>query len=371
MREAWTTRQLLPSEAAIVHHPDRRGCWVPCVRVELAEPLTTPVIGDRLTELAARHSILGARLDSRRGAWVAGSPRLPIVPLPDPLAVLCVPIDLATGPPLRVALSADGRQLAVAGHHAALDGRALLMVARALLGAPAGAAEAPLGSVAPPRAPGAAPAAPASAPRSAPQEALARVLRPADRVAPSRTGRGLEVLLAAEAPVGAELRVAALAAAAVRAAGAWNHRRRRPWRRVGLTIPVGGPPLLGNVASHRRLDLDLPADVAAAVTAALAQGAAPPDAGLDPRRARLLRLLAPVVARLSDSLLVSNLGLVDLPGATAVDFYPQARGRSAVALGACTVRGGRSRLTLRARDLNAADAEALLQRWVAELSPAG
>ncbi|MDQ8047359.1 MAG: hypothetical protein REI11_22320, partial [Patulibacter sp.] len=122
--------------------------------------------------------------------------------------------------------------------------------------------------------------------------------------------------------------------------------------------------VLGNVSTHRRLDLPADADIAAAVQVALATADEPVEAG---GPSVLLRLLGPIIDRFSDSLLVSNLGLVDLPGATAVDFYPQARGRSAVAIGACSVAGGERTLTLRARDLDDTDAAALLDAVIANL----
>jgi len=72
-------------------------------------------------------------------------------------------------------------------------------------------------------------------------------------------------------------------------------------------------------------------------------------------------LLAPIAERFSDSLLVSNPGRQALPGVARLENFPVARGRSAVAFGSCGIEGGTSTLSIRARDLDQADAEALLE----------
>ncbi|MBO9531610.1 MAG: hypothetical protein J7513_01395 [Solirubrobacteraceae bacterium] len=359
---SWQARPLTPSEAAIVFHPDQQTPWAPSVVVHLSEPLDAALAATRLAALAALHPILDASLVG--DGWMAGSGRLRVEADADLDPVLHARFDLAAGPPLRVALAADGLRLAVVGHHAALDGRALIAVASALLGSPDALASGAAAQAAPPMA-----APPAPAPTGGAAELLRRVAQPADRVAPSFSPPTAESFAAAPLPPGVSPRASSLAAAAVTAVGPWNAARGgSPWGRIGLTIPVGGPAVLGNVSTHRRVDLGLPADVGAAVTAALAQAAEPPGTGLSPARAKLLRALAPVTDRLSDSLLISNLGRVELPGAAAVDFYPQARGRSAVAIGACTPVGGTARITVRARDLVPADAEALLDRVVRQLA---
>lgn len=368
MTTTWTSRAITSSEAAILHHPDRRTAWAPLLVIEVAgEPLTAADAHRRIAALATRHSMLRAR---RLGdTWVASTAAPEPVELGE-LAALCRPFDLTAEAPLRVALSEDGRHLAIAAHHAALDGRALLMVAEHLLAVPergehdrrapaAGATPAPSPSAGANRPP----APSASAARGA-IDALRRLGRPADRVAPSLSPPAHEVFVTADLPAAASARVAQLAAAACMASQGWNAARGTPWRRVGLTIPVGGPAVLGNVSTHRRIDVPAAADVAAAVQAALRATHSPAEGAPSPA---LMRLLGPVVERFSDSLLVSNLGRVSLPGAAAVDFYPQARGRSAVALGAATVTGGARRLTLRARDLTQADAQALLSATVAQL----
>ncbi|MBJ7470073.1 MAG: hypothetical protein JHD16_02180 [Solirubrobacteraceae bacterium] len=364
MTTTWTSRAATPSEAAILHHPDRQTAWAPLLVVEVAgAPLTEADVHARLADLASRHWILRARRLGTR--WVAADAVSPPTRL-GALADLCRPFDLAADAPLRIALATDGRRLALTAHHAALDGRALLTVAAHLLGTPAGEpADVAEVDHAPTPAPAPAAAEPGSSGRSAGAiDALRRLARPADRVAPSVAPPSREVFVSAELPLQASARVAQLAAAACAAAQDWNGARGAPWRRVGLTIPVGGPPVLGNVSTHRRVDLPATADPAAAVQHALRAAHGPASRAPHPA---VLRMLAPVVHRFSDSLLVSNLGLVTLPGAAAVDFYPQARGRSAVALGAASVVGGGRRLTLRARDLTEDDARALLDSTLARL----
>lgn len=371
MTDVWISRPITPSEAAILHHPDRRTAWAPAIVVETAERLEPAALARALDALAAEHSIVAARLQGAE--WVVGDTP-PVVGAFEPggLAGLCRAFDLAGEPPLRVGLSASGRTLSMAAHHSALDGRALLTVARHLLGpggddasavtdaAPSAGASAPTAEVRAGQSP--------AESRSDARRALRRLARPADRVAASSSAAPAEVFVTAELPPEVQARVAALAAAACGAVQAWNEARGEPWRRVGLTIPVGGPPVLGNVSTHRRVDVAATDDIAAAVTAALGAAHTAGEGAMHPA---LMRLLAPVVERFSDSLLVSNLGLVRLPGAAAVNFYPQARGRSAVALGAASVEGGARRLTLRARDLTEADAQALLDATVARLQRVG
>jgi hypothetical protein len=359
MTSAWTQRALTGAEAAILHHPDQRTPWAPSIVARLTPGrLTRGAAQERLAALVAQHPILDARLDLAGSRWIAGCGRQALELLADELHLLRTRFDLASGPPVRIALSPACDALAVVGHHAAVDGRALLMIARALLGAEP--IEATAAAMPEARTGVNATTPEAARQTSAAREALRRMVRPADRVAASPGAVEGEAFVAAELPCGVPVRAARIAAAAVDAAAAWNAERGERWSRVGLTIPVGGPPSLGNVATHRRIDISLPAAVSEAVSAALRAQVDPPEAGLSPSKARVLRVVAPIIDRLSDSLLVSNLGIVDLPGAHAVEFYPQARGRSAVAIGACTPAGGTARLTLRARDLSELDAGLLL-----------
>jgi len=159
-----------------------------------------------------------------------------------------------------------------------------------------------------------------------------------------------------------------LAQACVDAASEHNRRLGAPWHRVGISIAKGGPPGVGNVASYRRLDLRAGDPVAPSVAAALLS----PDEPTEQTRAGLvLTLTHPIVNRFSDSLLVSNLGRQSLPGTTRLEFFPVARGRSAVAFGAVGVDGMASTLSLRARDLTMADAQKLLGGAVQFLRKSG
>jgi hypothetical protein len=104
--------------------------------------------------------------------------------------------------------------------------------------------------------------------------------------------------------------------------------------------------------------------VASPVHRALRRDDPPAEMAFAPR---VLRLLAPAARRFSDSLLISNLGEVCLPGVERLALFPIVHGRSAVAFGAAEVRGGRSSLALRGRALSQADAERLLEDAVAHL----
>jgi hypothetical protein len=131
----------------------------------------------------------------------------------------------------------------------------------------------------------------------------------------------------------------------------------KPLQRVGVTVGIGGSEKINNDASFRRVDIVEDDDVIARIEEALGNHQEPIDLVVPNR---LFRLLTPAIGRLSDSILVSNLGKVDLPGVTRLEFYPVARGRSAVAFGAVSLRDAQSTLTIRARELSPADAESLL-----------
>jgi hypothetical protein len=136
------------------------------------------------------------------------------------------------------------------------------------------------------------------------------------------------------------------------------------WRRVGVSVGIGGPGGVGNGAGYARVDvdgIDPPGAVAAAVAAAL-RDPAPAVEQRHPSPA--LRLLAPVAGRLSDTVLVSNLGRLTLPGVARLAFFPVARGRSAVAVGCATAGDGPAVVTVRARDLAPATVGSLLDDLV-------
>ncbi len=333
---------------ALLRFPDRRTDWV-VVMVATVDPPVTDLDGP----LAALHDqvpMVGARLDGE--VWRPGSPgssRVEGEPLDSP--ELTRAFDLAHEPPLRVLVGDGGRRLGLAGHHAAFDGLSLVAVLGALLG---GELPAPVGS-------------PPPGPPQSRLPLLQRLLRPADRVAPSQPGPARDSFATAEIEIGGSQITGRLAEACAAAAGAHNRRNHARWRKVGITVAKGGPAGVGNVASYRRLDLAADAPVTGAVTESLATSDEPPE---QVNASRLLTLLAPLVERFSDSILVSNLGRQTVPGATRVDFFPVARGRSAVAFAACSVAGAGSTLTVRARDLAPDAARALLADAVARFGAA-
>jgi hypothetical protein len=197
---------------------------------------------------------------------------------------------------------------------------------------------------------------------------VGRAVRPADRVAASLARTGREALAVREVEVAGAGVTARVADAAVAAVGARNSRLGRPWRRVGLNFGLAGLPGegggVGNSSRYRRVDLRPGEPVGPALAAALADPREPLDQVWSPRWGWLLE---PVVGRFSDSLLISNLGRRAVPGATRLEFFPVARGRSAVAVGAAGLPGGTSTVSLRARDLTSEDAGALLDDLVARL----
>jgi hypothetical protein len=212
---------------------------------------------------------------------------------------------------------------------------------------------------------------------------VGRLARPADRVAPSLLRPAREALAVTEVALSGPGVTARLVAAAVAAAGAHNARLGRPWRRVAVNIGLAGPAGIGgsaeaggpgrppvdwppgNRSRYRRVALGAGEPVGPALAAAVARTREPLDQVWSPR---LGWVLEPVVGRFSDSLLVSNLGRRELPGATRLEFFPVARGRSAVAVGAVGLAGGPATVSVRARDLSPEDARALLAELVERLA---
>jgi hypothetical protein len=353
---------MLPAPAsrnalALLRFPDRRTGWV----VVAAASLDAPPEGldERVRALHRAVPMVGARL--RGEVWHQGTPPEPLMVDGEPLGapVLLDPFRLAAEPPLRVLVGAGGARVAVACHHAAFDGLGLVAVLAALLGGPLPGPPAPGGGGRPP---------------AELRGLLGRVARPADRVAPSPRAPARDALAVREVALSGPGVTARLAAAAVAAAAARNARLGRPWRRVGINLGLAGPAppgdpggsaaVAGNLSRYRRVDLLAGEPVEPAVAAALARPREPVDQVWSPR---LGRLLGPVARRCSDSLLVSNIGRRAVPGATRLDFFPVARGRSAVAVGAAGLPGGPSTVSLRARDLSTEDAEALLADIAARL----
>jgi hypothetical protein len=301
----------------------------------------------RLHELSEMLPVVSGRL--RGSEWVAGSlPDVAVAADDDPLSA--VPghrFNLGQEPPLRVTLASNGRWLALCGHHSAFDGMQLFGVMRMLV---AGIKPTP-------------PSYEVPSTWAMPWGVMRRLARPAEPVARSTESPKSESLAVRTLPLGGKDVTARLAEAGVHSICSHNARRGTPCRRVGISVAVGG--LRGEAATYRRVDLK-PGQLAgpavrSAVKAAMLTQAAPLELVYLPPGARFFRRLVP---RLSDTFLLSNLGRQVLPGADRVDFFPVARGRSAVAFGAVGLAGGMSTLTIRARNLTQADASALLDHFV-------
>jgi hypothetical protein len=342
---------------ALLRFPDPRTDWVVVTVATLAEATTPAALAPRLEQLHRDVALVGARLADER--WIPGAP--PAIELLDgePLDAtvgptrIDRPFDLAHDAPLRLVLGGRGRRLAVIGHHAAFDGLALVAILRALT---AGERPEPVASP-PPGVPG------------SKRPLLERLVRPADAVPPTPgvwpgdAYATVDVdLTASTAAGGVTGRIAAAAAAAAeelasRRAAPGRGRRGPLLRKVGLTIAIGGPAGVGNVASYRRIDVAPGDPIATLVQEAMASPAEPGEQVSAPKL--VMRALEPVVERFSDTLLISNLGRQRVPGVERIDFFPVARGRSAVCVGSTSVEGGASSLTVRARDLSPGDARRL------------
>ena len=338
---------LTPQALAVLRHPEP-SAWAVALELTLSQPVD---IGSRIVDAHRAVPMMGARLTER--GWETGGPppvevgHGPVLLRPE----LLRPFWLHADPPLRVAMADDRMRVAFVGHHAAFDGLGLLALATAVI------ADRLPNQSAEPHARGGG--------RGVPMwSRVAELTRPAHRVAPSAGGAG-EVLRARRLTIGGAAVTSRVAAACVAAVAAHNRARQSRWQRVGLSVAVGGPPGIGNVASYRRIDLRVGEDVAAAVTRALAEGKEPIEFGRAPM---IPSWAAPLARRLSDSLLVSNLGRHALPGVSSVAFYPVARGRSAVAFGLAGVAGAQSTISLRSLHLSADDADRLLDDVVRRLA---
>lgn len=332
-------------------HPDRRTAWVIVLLARLGSENVhppVPLLDARLEEAASTEfPLLRGRLHGDR--WVRSTP--PVVRVeahaPDPLAVAPLgPFDLTSEPPLRVMTDRDGGWLLLCAHHFAFDGLGMVSLLRHLLT-------------------GSASRAPDYTKRTSPRrnltEPLRRLLAPAHRVAPSPDPPARESFASAQVEIAGPNVTARLASACVEAARTHNIAQRRPLRRAGLSVAVGG--VGGESATYRRIDVRPGDDIEGRVRAALASPAVPPEVNGLPRGSFLLR---PVLARFSDTVLVSNLGRLDLP-LRSLEFYPVARGRSAVAVGAAGLGGRATTITVRARDLDRRDATSFLDNVITNM----
>ncbi|MHB1961805.1 MAG: hypothetical protein ACYCVC_05665 [Acidimicrobiales bacterium] len=331
-------------------HPDRRTAWVIVMLAHL-EPGRAPSAGvlvERLGAATGAFPLLASRLEDGWW-WPASGPAVSLTAGGRPLEqALLGSFDLRREPPLRVLADVGGRWLLLCAHHFAFDGLGMVALLRSLLtGEPVPAPDYTR----------------MSSPVRLPTEAVGRLLTPADRVPPSSPTPRDESFAAREVALGGPGVTARLASACAGAVVAHAGRRGRELRRLGVSVAVGGTR--GEAATYRRVDVPPGGDVEAAVNRALAEEAVPTELGGLPPGAFLL---SPLLRRLSDTFLVSNLGRVDLPGVRRLEFYPVARGRSAVAFGAAGSADRPATVTVRARDLAVDDAEALLDRVVEELA---
>lgn len=333
---------------ALLRFPDPRTDWVVVTVATLRRPATDLV--ERLADLHRSVPIVGARLDGE--TWRPGSPPPVIVVDGEPIGhpELDRPFDLATEAPLRLVLGADGERLGVVGHHAAFDGLALVAVVDALTGGPQ---PSPVASP-PPGEPG------------SKRPLIERLVRPADPVAPTPGIWPGDAYATATVRLAGRGITGRLGQAAVGAVAEHNARLGARLAKVGITVAIGGPAGVGNVASYRRIDVVPGTDVATPVAAALVSREEPGEQVSAPRL--VMRALEPVVERFSDTILLSNLGRHEVAGISRLDFFPVARGRSAVCIASAAIAGGETSLTVRARDLSPGDARRLLAGTVERLA---
>lgn len=335
---------------ALLRFPDPRTAWVVVTVATLEHPLAD--LDERIARLHGDVPLVGARLHGE--TWLPGAPPSVDVVNGEPLDHRSIdrPFDLATGPPLRIICSLDGLRLGVISHHAAFDGLALVAILRSLT---AGERPSPVDS-------------PPPGPPGSKLPLLQRLAQPANRVAPTPGIWPGDAYRSQTVELGGTGVTGRIAAAAVAAAVEHNERHGARLPKAGLTIAVGGPAGVGNVASYRRIDVGPGDPIAAQVQAALATPDEPGEQVQAPKL--LMRALQPVVERFSDTILISNLGRHRVPGVRRIDFFPVARGRSAVCIASAAVEGGETSLTIRARDLSPGDAQRFLDRMQRQLEAA-
>ncbi len=345
-----------PTALHMLRHPDRQTTWAGAGVMRFDPPLAggdpgllQELLGERVTQLHAAYPVAGARL--RGVTWYPGTPGKASISADDqPIPpTIMRPFNLACEPPLRLLAHESGKWLTVVPHHAAIDGASVMGMFKLLSGLP-------------PR-----PIAPRRVlqRRSVPPWAsFRRLLWPADPVAPSPTEPAGDTFVHAALPPIGRGSTGRLPQALVAAVTSHNLRSGQPLRRIGISLSVAELDDGVGVASYRRIDLHQGEPVATAVEAALR---APEEPWEIVHAPRAIRLLAPVAGRLSDTILLSNFGRIELAGVTSLEIYPVARGRSAVAFGAVRVASAGSTLTLRAQHLSTEDATHLLHDAIALL----
>lgn len=342
-------------ELAILRHPDQETTWT-VVGVAHVEPAaTSDPAGALLDRLHRRIPILieglpmaAARLDGER--WRLGAGPVPVIAShsdPTPPSML-TRFDLTSEPPLRLLVDPEGRWVSFFVHHAALDGARLLVTIKTLL------CEAPV--------PAPEPELPTRG--EIPWSVLARLLRPADPVAPSAEPPRVDSFVARPLPLLGAGVSSRLPEALLEAVKSFSAARGCPLRRVGITLGISRTQGPANRNTYRRVDRRVGQPIGPAIEAALR---VPEDPWEIRHSTRLLRLFTPLAPRLSDTVILTNLGRQSMPGITRLEGYPVARGRSAVAFGAVRLAGGESTLCLRARDINVDDADGIIDEVIERL----
>lgn len=336
---------------ALLRFPDPRTDWVVVTVATLERAVDD--LADRLAELHRAVPLVGARLAAE--TWQPGQPPPIEVVDGEPLGRRSVDraFDLAREAPLRVVRSAEGDRLAVVGHHAAFDGLALVAIVRALVD---GELPEPVSS-------------PPAGPPASKRPLLERLVRPADALEATPGVWPGDAYATRTVRLGGRDVTGRIAAAATAAAAEHQRGHGARLRKVGLTIAIGGPAGIGNVASYRRIDVAPTDPIASLVSTAMRTPEEPGEQVSAPKL--VMRALEPVVERFSDTLLISNLGRQRVPGVARLDFFPVARGASAVCVASCAIEGADASLTVRARDLSPGDARRLLERTAERLAADG
>lgn len=172
--------------------------------------------------------------------------------------------------PLRLVLGAGGIRLAVVGHHAAFDGLALVAILTTLAG---GDLPRPVSS-------------PLPGEPGSKLPLLTRLARPAGRVAPTPGVWPSDAYATETISVRGPNVTGAITAACVAAVIAHNEASVDAERldKIGVTVAVGGPAGVGNVASYRRIDVAPDGPIAKAVADALASPKEPASRSAPPRQ---------------------------------------------------------------------------------------
>ena len=344
--------RVAPAHPVAMHHPDRTSAWVIALiaRAGGDRPFLVPSEIERnLSKLLRISPMLASRLHGDQ--WIAAeAPSIQWVDQEtDPIALLPLHhFDLGSEAPIRLVGASDGTWLALCAHHFAFDGLAMVAVLRGLVtGSPEEIALVrPSGGVSPPE---------------LPWPVLRRALSPVDAVAFSAHPNPSEVLLARRLEVAGKDITARLSAACALAVVEHNRRLGIPMRKLGISVAVGG--IGKQSATYRRIDVLRGQPISHIVKEALESKGIPRELVALPRAASLLR---PFLGRLSDTILVSNLGRHELGAVAQLDFFPVARGRSAVAFGLASIPGQQSTLSIRTLFLSRPDAQMILDRTIEE-----